>query len=114
MAENINGWQYEERKLQETLGHTQKEFFENAVICNTNILNFVHGIQKGQWLPDAYQKLKKKNPEIDFDFRPVLKHTVSWQLRQIFSSVGKNLSTENRRRIKAFLGKFGVKFTTNY
>lgn len=113
LIENINGWVYENSKLEETLNFNKDAEFENAIKSNIDFLHTVHGIQKNEWIPKSYKKLKKANPEIDFDIRPLAKCTFSLFLKNFLSYPLKYLNPKTRFFLKMILRKFGLTFTTN-
>lgn len=47
------------------------KYYNNHIIVNNNYLHIMPAITKGKWNRFAYQKLKKDNPEIDFEKRPI-------------------------------------------
>lgn len=112
MSENINGWVYENQKLEDTLLYEKDEYFENSVKLNVDILHSVHGIRKNQWIPKSYKIICQNNPEIDFSIRGVAENSLGYILRDSLSGVMKKISPRTRKKIKIILGRVGFKFTT--
>lgn len=110
--QNMSGWAYEGIQLKNTLDHSKKELFENAVICSGNPLNLIHGISKGKWIRKSYKKIKKHNGEINLAGREKL--SVGATVKSNISSCSRILSPKQRIKLKRFLRKLGFKFTTDY
>lgn len=114
MKENINGWAFENEMLKETLSFTNHDYFSDYVAASQDILNTVHGIRHGMWIPSSYKLLKRLNPEFDFDVRPVAKEDFKYYIREKSGDLYKVLPTKTRYRIKKLLKKIGFRFATDF
>ena len=112
MKENINGWEYENNELLNTLLFSSKDYYDKYVEASYDFLVTLHGIQKGKWKPLNYKKLKKLYPTINFDIRDVEKISFSYALKSFFSHIARFISPKVRYKIKSMLNKFGMTFST--
>jgi hypothetical protein len=105
-----SGWDLEKKWVNETATASQA-YFTDIVSCKEKIIKFVHGIDKGKWLPGALNSLKKNGIKVN-----VLRETLSGneELKlNITKIIGKKFSPKNRRWIKNVLSRLGYKFITN-
>lgn len=86
------------------------DYYDDHLIVRGNYFNLLPGIVKGKWDAINYRKLKKDNPEIQFEDRLVLPYRES-ALRHIRNVVVSHLPTSLRVGIKKSVEKtFGFKF----
>ena len=109
---SMDGWALENKWLEDTLD-SPDGYFEGCVVDDRNLLNIVHCVSKGKWIPGGLKKMRESGCEVDTGTRAILpkKNT---NINNIKCSIGLCISTRNRLRIKKVLRKLGMKFTTDY
>lgn len=113
-SENINGWQFENEMLRKTMTAPSGSFFSDCVACSQDVLNTVHGIRHGMWIPKSYRLLKSLNPELNFDVRPIANENLSYFIHEKMGDVYKMIPTKTRFKIKRVLKSLGFKFATDF
>ena len=114
LVSNINGWQFENDMLAKTMLYTSKDYFADCIAASQDVLDTIHGIRHGMWIPQSYKKLKRLNPELDFDIRPVTDEDLSYFIREKADWIYKLIPTRTRFYIKKSLKKIGLKFATDF
>ena len=86
------------------------KYYDKHLIVRKNYFRLLPGIIKGEWDAINYKRLKKDNPEINFDNRPVLSFKES-AIRHIRNNIVAHIPANARIGIKKFTEKaFGFKF----
>ena len=114
LTDNINGWQFENEMLKRTLQFSGKDYFNDCVASSQDILNSVHGIRHGMWIPSSYKLIKKINPEFYFNVRPFAKENLSYYLSEKAGVIYKSIPTKTRFKIKKMLSRIGFEFATEF
>jgi len=106
-------WDIERGYLKESLSATNNDFFDNALADNRNLLNIVHMVLKGKYLPSAIRKMEKAGYHVAPGCRSIISNPQEFKLI-LYDHIGKKLTPATRKRIKSVLSKIGFKFTTEY
>lgn len=110
-SQNISDFDFEMKYLKLANQKCIEEYMRDRIILKKNYFNLIHGITKGKWSRHAYYRLKKSNPEINFDIYPVesFKDTVLRDIRAVVEPV---IPNGIRKGIKRILKKLGLQFVT--
>jgi len=92
------------------LKEKNNQYYDKHLIVRENYFGLLPSIVKGKWDTINYKKLKKDNPEINFDDRPTLSLKES-AIRHIRNSIVAHIPNDARIGIKKTTEKiFGFKF----
>lgn len=95
------------------LSKTGDKYYSKHLIVRKNYFELLPSIVKGKWDAINYKKLKRDNPEINFDDRPTLSLKES-VMRHIRNSIVAHIPADARIGIKKTTEKiFGFKFGVN-
>lgn len=109
----VTDFEFEEKWLKSALENSnQKYVLKDKIINSSNILNIVHGIQKGVWIRKSYNYMKKNGLLVNSNRNKMsIIQEIIFSIRvkaQIF------LPPKFRYVLKKLLSKCGMKFSTTY
>lgn len=107
-----SGWDLEEKWLYEA-SLAEDIPYDRCVADDRNVMNAVHGIVQGKWMPSALKELKRKGYAIDTGERGI----IPWHVERDFlfrERLNSIISPKLRVNVKRILSKVGVKFVTRY
>lgn len=106
----LNPWDLERKWLLEA-SKADRGYFDTAIVSRKSIIHFYHGINKGQWYPSVFNKIKKDFGEIPTSRKVMSKGKEARY--KLSSTVGRLMPLRLRAFTKRFLRKVGITFSTD-
>lgn len=106
-----NAWQFEIGLLRETKNKNHDEI-TGCFGCIDDPLHIKNGVLKGKWFPQTLKYFQNKNIKIEWEKRGKLSRYQALRYSFVFWIKSK-ISYSERKKLKCFLQKIGIKFVSD-
>jgi hypothetical protein len=63
---SLTGWDIED-KINEVADSSSHDLYDDVISVNTQVIPYIHGVDKGKWKRKAYKYIEKEYPEVNIE-----------------------------------------------